>query len=231
MADPIVVSCPECKKQLKLRADLQGKKIRCKNCEAVFTVKTTAVKPASRSKPAPAPEPELPVPLKKEEEEGDNPYDLTFESSVPRCPFCIHEMEPGAIICLNCGYNTATRERVPTKAVYESTGLDYFIWWLPAIACILAILLMIGYCVFHHFALPDMAIDNWEQVYNDPNKGDGSRSRTARHDDTPGWALIFHPALEVWLVVISLVLSWKCGKFAYKRLVKEPHPPEIEKRT
>lgn len=38
MTTTIVISCPECKKQIKAPADLRGKKVRCKACGHLFTV-------------------------------------------------------------------------------------------------------------------------------------------------------------------------------------------------
>src|SRR5262249_55539433 len=144
---------------------------RCKGCDAIFTVKSSpAVKPASRAKPAAPAEPP-PIALRRDEEDDDNPYSVDKLDDVLRCPYCTEEMEEGAIICLSCGYNTQTREHFKTKKVYETTGMDYFVWWLPGIACILAILLMLGYCAFHHFALPGIAISNWDKVY-EQKKGD-----------------------------------------------------------
>jgi hypothetical protein len=228
MATTLTVTCPECKKQFKAPADLVGKKIRCKGCEAIFTVKSApAVKPTSKAKPAAPTEPP-PIALRQEEEDDDNPYGVDKLDNVPRCPYCTYEMEEGAIICLNCGYNVHTREHFRTKKVYETTAMDYFLWWLPAFGCILAILLMVGYCVFHHYALPGILIKNWDKVYADKKE---DRGDTISAEETPWYAFIFRPEIEVWLAVGALFGSWKAGRFAYKRLVQDNQPPEIEKRT
>ena len=63
MATTIVISCPECDKQIKAPAELEGKKIRCKGCGHTFVVRASAAagdgdgpaaKPAKK-KPAPPP--------------------------------------------------------------------------------------------------------------------------------------------------------------------------------
>src|SRR5262245_36147539 len=120
----LTVTCPNCQKQIKAPAELQGKKIRCKACEQVFVVqpdrpvKANPAKPAAAAKgkpPAQAapPAPEAPldvVPLADDDEDNPNPYGLTEETFAPRCPHCAYELESAdAKVCLNCGYNTATR--------------------------------------------------------------------------------------------------------------------------
>src|SRR5262249_35328875 len=55
MADTISISCPDCKKQMKAPAHLEGKKVRCKECGATFAVKAPApARAAPEPKPAPA---------------------------------------------------------------------------------------------------------------------------------------------------------------------------------
>ena len=52
MATTIVVTCPECKKQMKASDELAGKKIRCKGCDNVFAVKVPGAKSSPAAKPA-----------------------------------------------------------------------------------------------------------------------------------------------------------------------------------
>ena len=50
-------TCPECKKQMKAPAELEGKKIRCKGCGTPVPVKAAApAKPAKATAPAKAAE-------------------------------------------------------------------------------------------------------------------------------------------------------------------------------
>ena len=44
-----------------------------------------------------------------------------------RCPHCTKELEPGAIICLWCGYNTQTRVLGQTTKTVEKTGGEHFL--------------------------------------------------------------------------------------------------------
>ncbi len=66
MAATIVVTCPECKKQLKGPAELEGKRIRCKACGHTFTAladparKAEPNSPPTKAKAAPKAEPHPP---------------------------------------------------------------------------------------------------------------------------------------------------------------------------
>jgi predicted Zn finger-like uncharacterized protein len=220
-----VIVCPECDKQLKVPDEVLGKKIRCKDCGNTFTAKAPAKasRPAGRPAGGPGPEnpaakkpggapankpvtPPRPVDDDEDDEDGSKPYDVTTINLAPRCPYCANEMESEeAIICLHCGYNTVTRERAGTRKVHDTTGGDYFLWLLPGIACVLAIIAMIVgdivYCV---------NIADWT-------------------GDSEWYSIFSHLAIKLWLVIISLFAMYHAGKFAIKRLILHPHPPEIER--
>lgn len=51
MAATIVISCPQCKKQMKVPAELQGKKVRCKECGTTFPVKAAVKSEAAKANP------------------------------------------------------------------------------------------------------------------------------------------------------------------------------------
>jgi hypothetical protein len=56
MASIIVITCPECEKELRGPAEFLGKRIRCKMCGHTFTVEAKpAAKPAPAKKPVQAP--------------------------------------------------------------------------------------------------------------------------------------------------------------------------------
>src|SRR5262245_2277416 len=107
------VSCPNCGKALKVPAEFEGKKIKCKDCETVFPVKAAArpakavpaakpvAKPAAKPAKAAAPPPAAPAAPEKpkspflDEEEEDvgpgkapKPMGVVQESDTPRCPHC-----------------------------------------------------------------------------------------------------------------------------------------------
>jgi DNA-directed RNA polymerase subunit RPC12/RpoP len=237
MPATISISCPECKKQLNLPETLKGKKIRCKDCGTVFPVTPApaAAKPAApfkaaakmeededagsygfasedsaASKPADQPPPKPPPAAKKgdDDDEGSNPYGVTETSIAARCPHCAKKMESeDAIVCLHCGYNTQTRKRADTKYVYEITPQDRTMWLLPGVLNVLAILFLIGLDIFFVFGLSQTwkNIDEWTESKALSN------------------------GLCLWFVVGSMFAMWKCGRFAFTRLILHPTPPEVEK--
>jgi hypothetical protein len=230
MAEPLLCACPECDKTLKVPAEMAGKKVRCKSCGATFVAKgskaaVTKAAPAkdkdkARPKPKPKPrdedEDDAPIPVREEkkpsldeDEEDSNPYGVTEEYLGPRCPECANAMEEGDIVCLQCGYNTQSRERARTRKVHDTTGVDYFLWWLPGIACVLTIIFLILWDVLYCIYIAD-----WVEY-------DAA--------DSPWYSFIAHFAIKLWMVIISLFFMFYAGKYAVKRLILNYEPPEVEK--
>ena len=206
MASTFVFSCPKCRKQLQGPADLEGKTIRCKACGNTFVVKPVPVsKPAadgrnSKTRPKPAAG-------RPDEEAALTPYGVTTEKLKTRCPHCAAEMESNeAVICLECGYNTITRQHLGTKKIAETTGGDFFLWLLPGFLCVGAVCFMI---------LIDV-ITVWYLLAN-PWKADGL------------WFKL-QMALGIWIVIFSFFGMYSAGRFAIKRLIFNPTPPEEENR-
>jgi DNA-directed RNA polymerase subunit RPC12/RpoP/uncharacterized membrane protein len=217
MATSIVISCPECGKQIKVAEEVIGKKIRCKECQAVFPVK--APKGAPPAKAAPRKESaEPPIPIQAADDDDElsttpgNPYTLAVEEeTTPRCPQCAKELESrDAVICVHCGYNLVTRRKADTRAVYETTGGDIFLWLLPGLICVLVILVMIGVDVLCWMKMKSWAQGSWME------------------GEEPGtWNLrpnAFNLYITLALVFVGLIL----GKFAYKRLFVQNRPAERE---
>jgi DNA-directed RNA polymerase subunit M/transcription elongation factor TFIIS len=206
MTGQIVITCPECKKQLKGPAEMEGKRVRCKACGQVFAAhasapgktapaaKKASSATAAKTKSAPPPPPE---------DDGKNPYGLTEITLSNRCPQCAALMESDdSIICLNCGYNTQLRHRMTTISTYAHTPLDWTIWLGPGILCALASLTGIGTICFLWLVLPGLAAGAW-------------------------WG---HLSIQIYGSALAAGIAWIAGKFAYKRLVKQPRPPEKFKR-
>lgn len=223
MAGVIQITCAKCDRSMKVPAEGVGKKIRCKGCGHAFIIED----PAARKKKPPAQKAAKPAKAKKparaavDDDEDANPYGITDEDLTPRCPECANEMESeDAVICLHCGYNTQTRTHVSTKRVYEPTGGEKFLWLLPGILCVVGIFVLIGYDVFHHFALPGICFDEWDKLI------DEGKSRSEAIGEVDWWAFIFHPGFELWIFIISAFGCYSLGKFAVKRLVYNNKPPE-----
>jgi len=250
--ETIAISCPECKRPIKAPAGAVGKKMRCKGCEHVFIIQAPATAGGVTAKPAaqptkagkpgvkpgkpPAPEksvkpakPEKPAALTGDEEEDPNPYGVTHMDETPRCPQCAAEMASAdAVICIHCGFNTRTREQVRTRKVRHATGGDKFMWLLPGILSAVAVLLLIGYCFFHHFALPNILEEKWDEYME---KHSSRIEVLKKEENIEMWkAALIHPAIEVWIIIPILFASYKLGRFAVNRLVYHREPPEVEKK-
>lgn len=221
MAATILIVCPECDKQIKAPDNVLGKKVRCKSCQATFVAnkaKKSKGPPAKSSKSS-AGKSTKPSsgksssakPTKRAVDDDDNddpnPYGMIDMSFAPRCPDCANEMEEGAIVCLTCGYNTRTRTKARTRKVYDLTFGEHFMWLLPGIACFLAVCILI-------------AFNSW---YLYQFKGPV--------DETESWyiAMWYSFGIKIWVVVPSIGLIYLAGKFAVKRLILHPKPPEVEK--
>lgn len=218
MASTITISCPKCEKQIKAPAELVGKKIKCKECLYVFVVKAPPApkgggkggKTDKAGKGATAVKGAKAAPPPDDDEEGSSPYQVTDISLLPHCAYCAKEMEyDGQVVCIHCGYNHRTRERAQTKKIYETTGGDTFMWLLPGILCALGVLALIGVIVVFWALFPRIEVEN----------------------DAEWWSIFFGLWARLWGSVICLFIGFFLGKFAVKRLILHPTPPEVEKHT
>lgn len=122
-----------------------------------------------------------------------------------RCAFCANDMEDGQIVCLKCGYNMQTRERHGTKVVHIQTGGDYFLWHLPAVLCAILALFCIGSIVVVWTETPDLGeFGEYVQKWR--------------------WGAVYSTAFLLFILYL-------CSRFALKRFIYEPHPPELEKHA
>jgi DNA-directed RNA polymerase subunit RPC12/RpoP len=205
MASPKIV-CPDCKKSFKGRDDLQGKRIRCPGCGASFVVgQPTQDDEAAAQLMAQDSGPAKTVP--DDDADDANPYGLTTVQLGPRCPHCANEMESlDAVVCLYCGYNVQTRRHGETKKVMATTGGDWASWITPGIASVVGILAL--------------ALNQIVWIFWLSSLGAGS--------DSFVWAIGNSEAWRWWMTVIILAIIWALGRFAFKRLLIEPTPPEME---
>ena len=208
MAATITITCPECDKQIKAPAEVAGKKVRCKACGHVFAVKGGPA-PAGKA-PAKAGGPQAkaapPKPKDEEEEEGSDPYGVSDLKLLARCPNCANEMESEeSVICLHCGYNTQTRIQSRMKKTHDTTGMDYFLWLLPGISCVIGIILLIVWDIWFCTQIDDYVKDEW-------------------------YEFIDSGAVKLWQTIATIFLMFGMLMFAIKRLIFNYTPPEVEKR-
>lgn len=236
MATTLVLTCPECKTKIRVPEAAIGKKIRCKACEHVFPVKAPAKSaeavqekkgpPPAASKPAPQSQKPQPAVMKYADDEDDDgkSYGLTTDDLGHRCPQCAEEMEsPEAVVCLNCGFNTQTRSNLKRRKIKDVTPQDRFQWKLPGILSAVGAVLLIGYWFFHHFALPDMCWDGFSEVAEEVGRAD-----LVKHEAAPWTAYLFHPGIELWILIMIVFADYYLGKIAVYRLITHPDPPEVE---
>ncbi len=217
----ITISCPKCENQIKLPADLEGKKIRCKECTHVFVVKlppeakaaVKAEKKSAKDKEA-AVKPDKKAVKEKEPaakaqtgDEGDedaNPYKVTDTSLLPRCAYCAKEMESeDQVVCLNCGYNHRTRERIQTEKTYEPTAGEWILRLLPGILCVLVDLFCLA-VILNSWIGREEKEAQWSESFVNP----------------------FGLGICIWRTVLFLFIGVLAGRFAVKRLIFNPRPVE-----
>ncbi len=245
MSAPLDVACPNCRKELKVPPEFAGKSIRCKDCKTAFKVpggpapaRPVAAKPAgpaparpvaarSADPNAPIPFQDEPAPKKPDDDEDEdlapgqiaNPYGVVKgDEDIPRCPFCAVELDPpDTKVCLHCGYDLLQRKRHDARVVYQTTAGDYFMHWLPAFACILAIGALVTISV-----ICGLNMYSWLE---------GSFLDSEEKNDITGKTKFYLPpfCFNIWIWVISAWLSFKAGKFAYRRLVLNWRPEEKRK--
>lgn len=122
-----------------------------------------------------------------------------------RCAFCANDLEEGQVVCLKCGYNMQTRERHGVKVLHVQSGGDYFLWHLPAGLCVLVIMLCIAAIVIIWTGTPDLgSLGEWVQQWR--------------------WGAVYSTFFLAFIIYIS-------GRFAVKRHIYNPHPPEVEKHA
>ena len=100
-----------------------------------------------------------------------------------------------------------TRDHVGTKKVVETTIGDILIWLLPAILCVVAILAILGFDIFliiWYFDPLSFPADEW-RLWTNTKKG-----------------------LFLWAMIASLFCFFYLGRYAFKRFVFNPLPPEKE---
>ena len=153
MAAVLNVTCPNCGKALKVPAELEGKRVKCKGCDKPFPV--AAPKPAAKAPPpaeASGARPEPPAAASPDrykvtwDDEADNDgsaVGVIKEEDVPRCPHCAKELNPpDAVVCVNCGFNSRTRSKAETRKVYEPTGAEWASHLFPGVAAVTAVVVL-----------------------------------------------------------------------------------------
>jgi DNA-directed RNA polymerase subunit M/transcription elongation factor TFIIS len=201
----IRISCPNCQQQMNVPESVRGKKVRCKGCGGVISVPSgvdTRVRTEKAQAKATA------AATRTEEDEAANPYGVTETNLDPRCP--------------HCGYDMMKRQRRPSIKTYERTAGNWFSWLFPGFANLFGFFVIIGAGIYYHYWLPF-------DILKEKDAAALLDDRLAVFNKDPGPDFVtymFHPGIEVWFAVVALILMWKTGKFAFKRLILNYMPPE-----
>src|SRR5512138_2707025 len=126
----IKFACPHCQQHIEAPEGYAGTEISCPACQGGMRVPGTPAAAAAPRATIAAPPPP------------------TTEAA-PGCPSCGAPMARGAILCTQCGYNTATRQRTvagrpaplgkPTAASYETPWYATSYPYVGAVVVILAV--------------------------------------------------------------------------------------------
>ncbi len=116
----IKVRCGSCKTTIKAKESLAGQKVKCPKC----------AKPLTIPKPGASASPKKVAASASGASNAYNPMlDLLDEAGVdsmptgPTCPNCAGELQPNAILCVECGFNLSTGENLETD-VFEDEDLN-----------------------------------------------------------------------------------------------------------
>jgi len=112
---PIKVKCA-CGKQLSASDKMAGKRVKCPNCAQPISI--PALEQNDDFDDELTLEPAAPVANGGQNSLMDllDDADVKHATTGPICPDCGSDMKPDAIICLECGFNVASGERLDTYA-------------------------------------------------------------------------------------------------------------------
>jgi hypothetical protein len=153
--------------------------------------------------------------FKKEEDDDANPYTAIRESDAPRCPHCAKDMDPpDAMICLHCGYDLRERRRKESRAVIEHTFFDYVMHHIGAVVLVFVIAALITGSIICW-----LNMSSWLE---------GSFLETGEKDPTTQKATFYVKpwCFSLWIFMTVVWISWKCGKFCFRRFFIDYRPPE-----
>jgi hypothetical protein len=221
MADTLKVACPKCKTVMQVSTDLRGKRIKCTSCAAVIAIpaakapaapaKAVPAKgvPAKATAPQAAEKAAIPAKTAGHDEEWGviQSYAVERTEDKPVCPFCAHELEEDQVVCLNCGFDLLKRDRHSSRVIAPKTKMQYFIWWLPAMICLGFAMGFLALIIMLWLGVPDFGALDWMQRKPRP--------------DHPRWGYMYG-------TVVFGIIVFLTGRFALKRFIFHPHPPDQE---
>ena len=114
--------CQDCDKKFRSEDDTPQEGLMCPKCGGRLWPLTKDEKQAESKPPAPEPRDPTTVPEKAEEDERPEepsqpsaPEEPAAAAGAASCPSCGAEMAEGAVICVQCGLNVKTGEKLETQ--------------------------------------------------------------------------------------------------------------------
>jgi hypothetical protein len=111
---PIPVTC-RCGQSFAAGDHLAGRTVQCPKCKSPLAIPAPQ-RAAAPLAPAAPQAPASPQPFAAGPSIFDDAGMRTFTAGKPLCPECQAEMQPGAILCVKCGYNVQLGRKMTTYA-------------------------------------------------------------------------------------------------------------------
>jgi len=115
------VACPGCSKGYRWTDDMVGKTVSCKNCDTRFEV---PAQPGQGIDLSSRQDDIYELDLGEDEAHPNDPEPLAAPANEGHCPSCNNNINEGAVICMNCGFNLRDGEKVQTQVIAPVAGLD-----------------------------------------------------------------------------------------------------------
>ena len=224
MAVTLDISCPNCGKKLKVPAELEGKKLKCKDCQEVFAVKAPKAPPPPKAEEKPPETPKSPF-LDEDDDENlppgvaPKPMGVIREDDAPRCPHCANELDPpDAVVCKFCGFNNKTRVKAESKKVIEADAADWATHLAPGIIAAVIAIALIVVDIICWVNMSDWLSGSFLEK-DDKNPVTGNVEYFVK----PG-------AFTMGIIAVSVFIIIPAGRFAFRRLVLHAKPVEKVKK-
>lgn len=237
--ETITIECPECETRVKVRSEVEGKKVRCKECEHVYVARTVsdkvtsgkpaAKKPAAKAEPAKKPAAKA-APAKNKGKPESEAVKPAAEAPAPKPatddeddgnPYGLTDINLAAR-CPSCANEMESEDAIiclhcgyntQTRVAVKTRKVHDTTGGDIFLWQLPGYLCVLGILAWIAIDLVYcLKINDWL-------------------DDEDSWvhATFRSGGVKLWLVITSLFFCFFMGKFAVKRLILDNKPPEVEK--
>lgn len=105
-------SCPSCQQSLEAPAEMAGETVECPNCGQVMLAPGPAREEATLADIAFGEDSSPPM-TAADVISGAEPNPASSDD--PHCPECGADMEPAAVLCVQCGFHRRIGKKIPTE--------------------------------------------------------------------------------------------------------------------